>query len=198
MDTEAQVLAANSWCEAIAQELCQIKEALMPQKQTLGFGEAPKNQVYVFCNRKNGGAWYTLDSESQPVNIEQPALTGYIRKLEFKETIRRGEKSHKLHCTIEGDQLYILEGSAAAHFCKGLLSAIAFLSPEQLKQPLTLVPQPSTENAEVLFCNLYLDKKQVFAPYDDQTNWKLASRAAIDGVRVANGEAVAMPGQTAA
>ena len=182
---------------AIAQELRQIKEALAPIKQVLGFGAAPKNQVYVFCNRKNGGVWYTLNSESQPVNIEQPALTGIIRKLEFKETVRRGEKSHKLHCTIEADQLYILEGSATAHFCKGLLSAIAFLSPEQLKQPLTIVPQPSTENAEVLFCNIYQDDKQIFAPYDDQTNWKLASRAAIDGVRCANGEAAVMPEQAA-
>jgi hypothetical protein len=192
MDTEAQVL------QAIAQELRQIKEALAPTKQTLGFGPAPKSQIYIFCNRKNGGVWYTLNSESQPVNIEQQALTGHIRKLEFKETVRRGEKSHKLHCYIEADQLYVLEGSAAAHFSKGLLSAIAFLSPEQLRQPLTIVPQPSTENAEVLFCNVYQDDKQVFAPYDDQTNWKLASRAAIDGVRVANGEAVAGLGQAAA
>jgi hypothetical protein len=183
---------------AIAQELRQIKEALAPTKQTLGFGAAPKSQVYVFCNRNKGGCWYSLNSESQPVNIEQPALTGFIRKLEFKETVRRGEKSHKLHCYIEADQLYILEGSAKAYFSKGLLSAIAFLSPAQLKQPLTIVPQPSTENAEVLFCNVYQDDKQIFAPYDDQTNWKLASRAAIDGVHVANGEAVAMPGQTAA
>jgi hypothetical protein len=72
------------------------------------------------------------------------------------------------------------------------------LTPEQLKQPIMIVPQPSTENGEVLFCNVYLNDKQVFAPYDDQTNWKLASRAAIDGVRVANGEAVAGLGQTAA
>jgi hypothetical protein len=183
---------------AIAQELRQIKEALAPTKQTLGFGDAPKNQVYVFCNRKNGGVWYTLNSESQPVNIEQPALIGVIRKLEFKETVRRGEKSHKLHCYIEADQLYVLEGSATAHFSKGLLSAIAFLSPEQLKHPITLVPQPSTENAEVSFCNVYQDDKQVFAPYDDQTDWKLASRAAIDGVKAANGEAVAGVGQAAA
>jgi hypothetical protein len=91
-----------------------------------------------------------------------------------------------------------LEGSAKAHFCKGLLSAIAFLTPEQLRQPLTIVPQPSTENAEVLFCNVYQDDKQVFAPYDDQTDWKRVSRTAIDGVRVANGEAVAGLGQAAA
>jgi hypothetical protein len=177
--------------KAIAHELHRIADAQSPANQTLGFGAAPKSQVYVFCNRKNGGLWYTLDSESQPIHIEHQSLTGYVRKLEFKETVRRNEKSHKLHCTIEADQLYILEGSAKAHFCKGLLSAIAFLSPEQLKHPITLVPQPSTENAEVLFCNVYQDDKQVFAPYDDQTNWKLASRTAIDAVRVANGEAVA-------
>jgi hypothetical protein len=190
MDTEA--------LQAIAHELRRIADAQSPAKQTLGFGPAPKSQVYVFCNRKHGGVWYTLNSENQPVNIEQPALTGYIRKLEFKEKVRRNEKSHKLHCTIEADQLYVLEGSAVAHFSKGLLSAIVFLSPEQLKQPITIVPQPSTENGEVLFCNVYLDDKQIFAPYDDQTDWKLASRAAIDGVRVANSEAAAMPGQTAA
>jgi hypothetical protein len=184
--------------QAIAQELRQIKEALAPTKQVLGFGPAPKSQIYIFCNRKNGGVWYTLDSESQPVNIEQQALTGYIRKLEFKETVRRGEKSHKLHCYFEADQLYVLEGSAAAHFSKGLLSAIAFLTPDQLRQPLTIVPQPSTENAEVLFCNVYLGDKQVFAPYDDQTDWKLTSRAAIDGVKAANEEAVAELGQAAA
>jgi hypothetical protein len=187
MDTEAQALAA------IAQELRQIKEALAPTKQVLGFGPAPKSQIYIFCNRKNGGVWYTLDSESQPVNIEQQALTGHIRKLEFKETVRRGEKSHKLHCYIEADQLYVLEGSAAAHFSKGLLSAIAFLTPEQLRQPLTIAPQPSTENAEVLFCNVYQDDKQVFAPYDDQTDWKRVSRNAIDVVRAANDEAPAVP-----
>jgi hypothetical protein len=184
--------------QAIAHDIHRIAEAQTPTKQTLGFGPAPKSQVYVFCNRKNGGCWYTLDSASQPVNIEQQALTGHIRKLEFKETVRRGEKSHKLHCTIEGDQLYVLEGSAAAHFSKGLLSALASLTPEQLRQPLTIVPQPSTENAEVLFCNVYQDDKQVFAPYDDQTDWKLTSRAAIDGVRVANDEAVAGLGQAAA
>jgi len=186
--------------QAIAHNLQQLTTALTPTKQTLGFGAAPKGQVWVFCNRSKGGVWYSLNEQNQPVIIEHQSLTGYIRKLEFKETVRRNEKSHKLHCYIEADQLYILEGSATAHFCKGLLSAIAFLTPKQLKQPLTLVPQPSTENGEVLFTNVYQDGNQVFAPYDDQTDWKLTSRAAIDGVRVANGEAVApvVPRQEAA
>jgi hypothetical protein len=178
---------------AIAQELRQIKEALAPTKQTLGFGEAPKTTQYVFCNRSKEGIWYSLDDKSQPVNIEAQALTGYVRKLEFHEKVRRNEKTHKLHCTIEADRLYILESAATAHFSKGFLSAIAFLTPEQLKQPITLVPQPSTENAEVLFCNIYQDDKQIFAPYDDQTDWKRVSRTAIDAVRMANPEAAQTP-----
>ncbi len=172
--------------EAIAEALRQIADSKTP-KQPLGFGPAPKTQVYVFCNRKHGGIWYTLNDQSQPVNIEHPALTGYIRKLEFKETIRRNEKSHKLHCYIESDKFYVLESSATAHFSKGLLSALASLSSETLQQPLTICPQASTENAEVLFCNLYEGDRQVFAPYDDQTDWKRVSRAAIDHVKDANG-----------
>jgi hypothetical protein len=177
---------------SILQELQQLRAELAPAKQLLGFGAAPKSQVYVFCNRKNSGIWYSLDSQSQPVDIEQQSLTGYIRKLEFKETVRRNEKSHKLHCIIEADCLYCLESSSKAHFSKGLLSAIASLPPLALRQPITIVPQPSSENGEVLFCNIYQSSKQVFAPYDDQTDWKLAARAAIDAVRLANGEAPAM------
>jgi hypothetical protein len=176
------------YLKTIAEALACIAASKAPSKQGLGFGPAPKGQSYVFCNRNNGGSWYTLDENSKPVNIEHKALTGYIRKLEFKETIRRNEKSHKLHCYIEGDQLYVLEGSATAHFSKGLLSAIASLTPSQLKQPITLVPSPSTETAEVLFCNLYEGDKQVFAPYNDETDWKQISRAALDVVKAANGE----------
>jgi hypothetical protein len=190
METEA--------LQAIAHHLHRIADAQSPAKQTLGFGPAPKTTQYIFCNRSKEGIWYSLDDKSQPVNIDAQALTGSVRKLEFHEKVRRNEKTHKLHCTIEADRLYILESAATAHFSKGLLSALAMLTPEQLKHPITLVPQPSTENAEVLFCNIYQDDKQVFAPYDDQTNWKLASRAAIDGVRCANGEAVAGLGQAAA
>lgn len=176
----------NEALAAIAESLHQIAASKLPQ-QTLGFGPAPKSQVYVFCNRKHGGIWYHLDDQSQPINIEHPALTGYVRKLEFKETVRRNEKTHKLHCYIDADKLYVLESSATAHFSKGLLSTLAFLSPQALGQPITICPQASTENAEVLFCNVYESgDRQVFAPYDDQTDWKRISRMAIDNVKAAN------------
>jgi hypothetical protein len=68
------------------------------------------------------------------------------------------------------------------------LNAIALLSAQDLQQPLTIHPQASTENAEVLFCNMYQGDRQIFAPYDDQTDWKRVSRAAIDGVKAVHEE----------
>ncbi len=148
--------------------------------KALGFCEAPRGTTYVFCNRKNGGIWYTLNEQSQPVNIEHQALEGYIRKLEFKKTMRRNEETVKLHCYIEGDRPYVLESSATAHFSKGLLSAIAMMTPEQIREPIILCPQASTENAEVLFCNIYQGGSQIFAPYDDQTDFKVVARTALN------------------
>jgi hypothetical protein len=181
--TEAEAL------EKILKELQQLRADLLPAKQTLGFGAAPRSEVWVFCNREKGGLWYTLDSQGQAVDIEHSALTGYIRKLEFTKPVRRGEETDKLNCIIEGDKLYVLESGAAVQFSKGLLNAIASLSPDALKQPITIVPEPSAKNEEVLFCNIYQGDEQVFAPYDEQTNWRKVSRTAIDAVKAANSEA---------
>jgi hypothetical protein len=117
--TEAESL------EKILQELQQLRADLIPAKQSLGFGPAPKSEVWIFCNREKGGLWYSLDSQGQAVNIEHPALTGYIRKLEFTKPVRRGEEIDKLNCIIEGDKRYVLESGAAVQFSKGLLNAIA-------------------------------------------------------------------------
>jgi hypothetical protein len=182
--TEAEAL------EKILKELQQLRADLVPTQQKLGFGPVPKSEVWIFCNREKGGLWYSLDSQGQAVNIEHPALTGYIRKLEFTKPVRRGEETDKLNCIIEGDKFYVLESGAAVQFSKGLLNAIASLSPETLKQPITIVPEPSTKNDEVLFCNIYQGDEQVFAPYDEQTNWRKVSRTAIDAVKTANSEAV--------
>jgi hypothetical protein len=175
---------------AIALELRRIADAKAP-RQLLGFGPAPRTTQFIFCNRKNGGLWYKLNEQSQPVIIEQPALTGYIRKLEFKTLERRGKDTPKLHCHIEADTHYTLESGHDSLFSKELLSAIAFTSPKDLREPITIEVQ-AADNETVLFCNVWVNSQRVMASFDDQTDWKLAARAAIDAVRVANGEAEAM------
>jgi hypothetical protein len=183
--TEAEAL------ENILKELQQIRADRSLTKQSLGFGPVPKSEVWVFCNREKGGLWYSLDSQGQAVNIEHPALTGHIRKLEFTKPVRRGEETDKLNCIIEGNKRYVLESGAAVQFSKGLLNAIASMTPAALKQPITIVPEASTKNEEVLFCNVYRGDEQVFAPYDEHTNWRKVSRNAIDTVNDVNRETVA-------
>jgi hypothetical protein len=161
---------------AIALELRRIADAKAP-RQLLGFGPAPRTTQFIFCNRKNGGLWYKLNEQSQPVIIEQPALSG-------KDT-------PKLHCHIEADTHYTLESGHDSLFSKELLSAIAFTSPKDLREPITIEVQ-AADNETVLFCNVWVNSQRVMASFDDQTDWKLAARAAIDAVRVANGEAEAM------
>ena len=190
---DIEMVMDNEGLMAIAREIRAFREALAPTHSELGFGPAPKSQIFIFCNRKHGGVWYTLDAQSQPEIIEHPALTGVIRKIEFKQVERRKAETSKLHCYIEAEKQYVLESGATSHFSKGLLSAIASIPFDELVRPITVVPLASTENPEVLFCNIYQGDKQVFAPYDDQTDWKSLSRTAKDNVRRANGEPVTEP-----
>jgi hypothetical protein len=178
-----ELLASNLLeLQQIRFELQQIRSDLNPSKQALGFGEAPRSEVWVFCNREKGGIWYSLDSKGDAVNIEHASLTGYLRKLEFTKPIRRGQETDKLSITIEGDRVYVLESGAAVQFSKGLLNVVAGMTLEELKQPITIVPEASTKNEEVLFCNIYQGEKQIFAPYNDQTDWRKVSRSAINAV----------------
>lgn len=172
--------------QSILTELQQIRLDLTPTKQALGFGEAPRSEVWVFCNREKGGLWYGLDGQGQAVNIEHSALTGYIRKLEFTKPTRRGKETDKLSITIEGDRIYILESGALVQFSKGLLSAIATMTPELLRQPIKIVPVASTKNEEVLFCNVYQNNQQIFAPYEEQTDWRKLAATALNMVKIAN------------
>jgi hypothetical protein len=185
-DTEMNEVALN----AIATELRRIANVVAPIQPSLGFGSAPKQVSPVYCDRKQGGFWYTLDALNNPTVIEREALTGYIRALEFKASIDQGAKVYTLYCTLEADNFYVLESLSTAHFSKGLLSAIALLTPEQLRQPITVVPHILLESEDVLYCQVYQGEHQVFAPYDEQTDWKQVSKTALNSVKLATSEGV--------
>ena len=185
-DTGMNEAAVNT----IATELRRIADAMTHVQPSLGFGPAPKQVMPVYCDRKNGGLWYTLDALNNPTVIEQEALTGYVHSLEVKASIDQGEKVYTLHCTLEADNFYLLESLSTAHFSKGLLSAIAVLTPEQLQQPIIVVPHVLPESEDVLYCQVYQGGHQVFAPYDQQTDWKQVSKTALNGVKLATSEGV--------
>ncbi|WP_396124670.1 hypothetical protein [Acaryochloris marina] len=110
-------------------------------ERALGFGDSP-SALAIFCNRANTSTWYILDKDSQPEELKQPALTGYLISIEFVPKEFRGENSYKLRFKMNAHRPCTLEAGYNSTFAKGFLiampegrsSTIASLSPDQLKQ----------------------------------------------------------------
>jgi hypothetical protein len=171
---------------AIATQVKRIAQTEAPPRQRLGFGPGPKLIRHVYCNLKHGGSWYFMDENRNPIVIEHEALTGFVRELEFTPAINQDQMVFNLNCTLEADALYVLVSESTAQFSKALLSAIAQLTPSELQQPLTIVPQVLTLGDEVLSCEVYQGNRLVSAPYDEMTNWKEVSKTAVNAVKLAN------------
>ncbi|MFM7426036.1 MAG: hypothetical protein ACKO7W_13770 [Elainella sp.] len=157
---------------------------LLQQKQPLGFSEAPRPR-YIYCNRSQNCLWYLLNEAREAVPIVQTALTCIVEKLEFKQVERRGKDTWKVHLHVRADRRYILEAGYDSNFSKSLLSVLSVMTPTQLQQPITIEVQ-AAESEEVLFCRVYADGDLVFAPWDDNTTWKVVAKRAIANVDAAN------------
>lgn len=146
----------------------------------LGLGPSPGG-LAIFCNRAKANTWYTLNQNSEPVELPYPALTGYLVSIEFIPKEFQGEKSHKLRFKMQADRSYTLEAGSTSTFTKGFLSAIASLTPEQLRSPITIEAIPA-DGENVLFCTVWLGTQKVFQAWDEQTNWREIARKAKDNV----------------
>ncbi|GAB4382663.1 MAG: hypothetical protein Kow00121_43230 [Elainellaceae cyanobacterium] len=160
---------------------------LLAHQQSLGFGDSPRPK-YIYCNRSQGGIWYSLseDSTRTPQPIAQPALTCLVEKLEFKQVERRGRETWKTHLHVQGDRYYILEAGYDSNFSRSLLCALAAITPSQLQRPITIEAQ-AAESEEVLFCRVYVEGEPIFAPWDEQTDWRKMAQRAIANVDSAHG-----------
>jgi hypothetical protein len=146
----------------------------------LGFTEAP-TLYRIYANRSNSCLWYTLH-QGEVLPIVHSAITGYLQDLKFEQVERRGKSVTKLMTYLKGDRAYCIESGAESHFSKGLLAAIAQLSPAQLTLPITLVPQPGEDEA-VLFCRVLFANEPVIATYSDKTNWPEIAATAIKNLQ---------------
>lgn len=181
-EAAAQLLASLTRQEELLKQLISVINKL--DKPRLGFhNDAGVTRIY--CNRSNGCLWYTLANGTTPVPIQQTALTGYLRELKFERVQRRGKEVCKLLLTVEADGMYQLESGYDSHFSKCILSAIAILNPQQLKQPVTISPAAGDDDA-VLFARLYVGSEYIKAPYGDNTSFREFSLQAIDNVKTAN------------
>ncbi len=176
----AQLLAALAQQNAL---LSQILDQLKQPK--LGLVETPST-LWIYANRSNNCPWYTLrDGEVTPV--QQSALTGYLEDLKFEKVERRGKEVIKLQAFIKGDRPYCVESGHDSHFSKGLLSSVALLTPQQLRMPITIAPQPGSDES-VLFCRMFVGAELVRSSYDEQSDWRAISQSALSNVKAAKGE----------
>ncbi|WP_341531506.1 hypothetical protein WKK05_36025 (plasmid) [Nostoc sp. UHCC 0302] len=177
------------------QETSELLAALMRQeellKQLVASINKPKLGLHsdagsckIYCNRHNKSLWYML-SNNEPVAITQTALTGYLRELKFEKSDRNGEEKCKLLISIQADKLYILESGYDTHFSKSILAAVALLTPQQLYSPVTIQPQAG-DKGTVLFCRVWIGSELIMANYNEQTDWKVIARQALDVVKAAN------------
>ncbi|PSB09854.1 hypothetical protein C7B61_11090 [filamentous cyanobacterium CCP1] len=189
MDTEHLIAQQNVLLQQIVDVLKQQSTApLQPhRKYTLGFGESPRPK-YIYCNRSQGGLWYSLadDASRTPQPIAHPALTCLVDRLEFKQVERRGRETWKTHLHVKADRLYILEAGYDSNFSRSLISALSVMTALQLQQPITIEVQ-AADTEEVLFCRVYSNGELIFAPWDEQTDWRKVARRAIANVDGAMG-----------
>ena len=181
MNSSDQVLKdiADS-LKAIAQGIEKVPEP------PLGFIQPPK-PVWIYANRNQTDSWYTLNADRQAVVCPSNALAGQITDLTFKEVTRRGKPVWKLHLTLKADRTYVIEAGSDSCFSKSVLAALAKIPPADLKQAVTLEVYPA-DNGESLFSNLYVQGQKVFAPWNQDTDWKLTAKAAVEAVALANGK----------
>jgi hypothetical protein len=173
----AQLLAALALQNEL---LSQILEQLKQPK--LGLTEAP-SLVRIYANRSNNCDWYTI-RDGVVVPIAETALTGYLEELRFEKVERRGKEVVKLQAFVRGDRPYCVESGYDSNFSKGLLVAVAALTPQQLRSPITIAPQPGSDES-VLFCRVFTGSELIRSSYDEQTDWRSVSQKALGNVKAA-------------
>lgn len=165
--------------EALKAQVERLRAEVRVVRQ-LGFDGDRK---YIFIGDKYGGLWYSLDAAKNPVKIESSVLTGYIRKAEFKSVGEGVKATQKLLIHVDADRQYVIWTGHQTHFAKGILSAIAAMTPEQLARPVRINPQLKSPT---IYCNLHQDGRLIRAHYSDQTDWRAVSVTAYQNLHKAS------------
>lgn len=131
-----------------------------------GFLPTRLGKKVVYCNRKYGGLWYTIQ-DGKPQNIEGASfrsLPGGLLGLSFYSVERGGKVGWKCALMLlgPGDQVYHFESGAATIFCRGLIWGLCHASKEQLKGEIGINPTPAdptrvdSKNVQsILYCNVF-------------------------------------------
>lgn len=142
----------------------------------------------VYCNRRCEGAlWYTVKGENQ-IPIHNNAIRGRVERLEIVSLQRRGKETDKLQLTMDcGDWHYVLEAGAESEFAQSLVYNLATLTPDQLRQPIIIQPEPGEDSAVLFACVRTMDYKRVFVEREKAPPYQKVLERAIANITKAGG-----------
>jgi hypothetical protein len=143
------------------------------QQNPLGFRQEAVERV-IYCDASQGGTWYYLGDDDEPMLIFTPVLTCKVQRLEFTQV----DQGWKLRLHVMADRAYCLEGDYNSAFSKAMLLALASLSPQKLRQPVIVEcfclpthPEPT--------CRLYSNGAQVLHSFGTTPKWRDIARQAL-------------------
>lgn len=156
-----------------------------------GFLDKRLGIITIYCNRKYGTNWYTMkDGKPEPMHGMEAfrSVSGGLKGLLLYSVTRGGTEGWKLALLLEGDddQVYKFETGTGTVFARGMLWAIASMSPEQLDQEIGLNAVPAESSADskfaasILYCNMFANGVDLpFFPGNIEVDWREIAQIAL-------------------
>lgn len=126
--------------------------------------------------------WYFWNGPQGREDIKESAVTGYLKGLEMKvDGEYRGEENEKLFLLLDcGDRQYRIRTGWNSHdpdkttvVGKSLVVAIAAMTPEQIKKPITIQVRPKgNEDPKLVFVNVYCEGQWIQAEWPSKEDWR--------------------------
>lgn len=159
--------------------LQQLVTILSRRPVKLGFQESTR-YFYINAVRCSGYLWYEVPPEKEPIPFKQDSFVGYLLRINSPDVSRREKEVKKFHLYMESEDgvVFRFEAGWGSQTAKSIISVIAALTPEQIKQPIKLSPYLGTDKS-VVFIDIQVGGEKIFAPYNKQTDWDALYQVAL-------------------
>ena len=139
----------------------------------LGFRDT--KSVYVFLNNKGvpGYVWFTR-KDNINTGIPFKEFKGHIKGLVLVGAVRKNKDVPKLRLLMTGEdkEAHTFEIGYGTNTAKCVISALAVLTPKQVKLPVTIQPYQSKEEESVVFVSVTCEGERVDTRYDAASDWE--------------------------
>lgn len=175
----------------------------------LGFAPLPEPKQYrtIYANRDADILWYMLGDVNQRTGKrtkipltedERQSFIGRLTNIEIVEVTRKDDQNQaqatlKAYIVLDADEPTKIETSPHTIFFHNFVAIASNLAPEQLANPIQIVPDPEgTTRDTVMWCRIFDPIAQTYVRKADwargksEVNWHDRINALISQVRQAN------------